>query len=402
MSMGKSKRQDQDAEVLAYKQVIPIEGRVSERDGFYRPHRAGHQLSFDFAEQAGTANAFRDPAFSENKTQPLHRWVPWIAGFSAQFVQDCFETFLKDRRKKSIPCALDPFAGVGTTLVQALLNGLNCIGFEINPYAALACNVKLNSPTLDLETLEACCIEYQSVASRDRQPAVVQRPAEFQTRIPFFSPPVEEQVLAFLDFVERIPHPEIAGLFRVAFGAVMVSFSNYTYEPSLGSRPGAGKPLIEKADVHSTIARKLSEMGTDIRWVKERVGNLPTVGRQIYNSDFLESEDVLPPGSVDLMVTSPPYMNNYHYVRNTRPQLFWLSLVSSPKELRRLEEANFGKYWQTVRGAAPVELSFYHPQLAKTLARLRETRTEQGPYGGLGGPTMSQPISTTAIGSVMS
>ena len=384
MTMGKRERLDQKGEMLTYTQVIPIEGRVSELDDFYGRHRAGHQLSFNFAEQARTANAFRDPAFSENKTQPLHRWVPWIAGFSAQFVQDCFETFLKDRRKKSILCALDPFAGVGTTLVQALLNGVNCIGFEINPYAALACNVKLNSPKLDLGTLEACCLEYQKIAGMDRQPAVIRRPAEFQTRIPFFSPPVEEQVLAFLDFVERIPHSEIADLFRVAFGSVMVSFSNYTYEPSLGSRPGAGKPLIEKADVHSTIARKLSEMVSDICWVKERVGSLPSVGGQIYNLDFLASEDVLPPSSVDLMVTSPPYMNNYHYVRNTRPQLFWLSLVSSPKELRRLEEANFGKYWQTVRGAEPVDLNFDHPQLAKILAGLRETRTEQGPYGGPG------------------
>jgi hypothetical protein len=370
--------------MLTYTQVIPIEGRVSEGDSTHGRPRVGHQLSFNFTGQDGTASAFRDPAFSENKTQPLHRWVPWIAGFSAQFVQDCFETFLKDRRKKSILCTLDPFAGVGTTLVQALLNGLNCISFEINPYAALACNVKLNSPKLDLGTLEACCLEYQKIAGMDRQPAVIRRPAEFQTRIPFYSPPVEEQVLAFLDFVERIPHSEIADLFRVAFGSVMVSFSNYTYEPSLGSRPGAGKPLIDKADVHSTIARKLSEMVSDICWVKERVGSLPSAGGQIYNLDFLASEDMLPTSSVDLMVTSPPYMNNYHYVRNTRPQLFWLSLVSSPKELRRLEEANFGKYWQTVRGAEPVALSFDHPQLTKILAGLRETRTEQGPYGGPG------------------
>ena len=58
----------------------------------------------------------------------------------------------------------------------------------------------------------------------------------------------------------------------------MVSFSNYTYEPSLGSRPGAGKPLIAKADVHSTILRKLSEIVSDIRWIKERVDSLPSVG----------------------------------------------------------------------------------------------------------------------------
>ena len=384
MTMGRRKRLDYQGEMLTYKQVIPIEGRVSERDGVYGHHRAGHQLNFSFVEQAGSANAFRDPAFSENKTQPLHRWVPWIAGFSAQFVQDCFETFLKDRRKKSIPCVLDPFAGVGTTLVQALLNGINCIGFEINPYAALACNVKLNSPRLDLGTLESYCLEYQKVVGLARHPAVIRRPAEFQTRIPFFSPSVEEQALAFLDFVERIPYPEVADLLRVAFGSVMVSFSNYTYEPSLGSRPGAGKPLIENADVHSAIARKLSEMVSDICWLKERVGSLRSVEGQVYNLDFLASEDVLSPGSVDLMVTSPPYMNNYHYVRNTRPQLFWLSLVSSPKELRRLEEGNFGKYWQTVRGAEPVELHFHYPQLVEILARLRETRPEKGPYGGRG------------------
>ncbi len=93
---------------------------------------------------------------------------------------------------------------------------------------------------------------------------------------------------------------------------------------------------------------------------------------------------MLPPCTVDFVVTSPPYMNNYHYVRNTRPQLFWLSLVSSPKELRRLEEANLGKYWQTVRGNEALDLQFDHPELSSTLARLRQTRTEKGPYGGPG------------------
>ncbi|MBI2999281.1 MAG: hypothetical protein HYY46_12680 [Deltaproteobacteria bacterium] len=263
--MAKTRRLDHQAEVFAYKQVIPTEGRVSEGHASYARHRAGYQLRFDFGDKVRTANGFRDPAFSENKTQPLHRWVPWIAGFSAQFVQDCFETFLNDRRKKSTPCVLDPFAGVGTTVVQALLNRFDCIGFEINPYAALACRAKLNAAKLDLRTLEECCLEYKKSAGRDLRPSAIRRPAEFETRIPFFSPSVEEQVFAFLDFVERIPHPEITDLFRVAFGSVMVSFSNYTYEPSLGSRPGAGKPLIEKADVHSTILHKVRDLCVKVK-----------------------------------------------------------------------------------------------------------------------------------------
>ena len=380
----KRKRVDRKAPVPAYRPVIPTEGRLSEASASYARHHVGRQLGFDFVENVRTGNGFRDPAFSDNKTQPLHRWVPWIAGFSAQFVQDCFETFLKDRRKGATSRILDPFAGVGTTLVQSLLNGFDCIGFEINPYAALACTAKLNSPKLDLRKFEAYCLDYQKLAGEVGQSAGIQRPAQFETRIPFFSPSVEAQVLTFLDFVEGIPEPEIADLVRVAFGSVMVSFSNYTYEPSLGSRPGAGKPLIEKADVHSTILRKLSDMVCDIRWIKARVGSLPSARGQVYNLDFLETEDLLPACSVDLMVTSPPYMNNYHYVRNTRPQLFWLSLVSSPKELRRLEEANFGKYWQTVRTGELLDLKFDHPELSAALARLRHTRTDKGPYGGPG------------------
>jgi hypothetical protein len=373
--------------MLLYRHIIPTEGRVSESLVTYAVNksRRGGQLTFDFIGKPKNGNGFRDPAFADNKTQPLHRWVPWIAGFSAQFVQDCFETFLKNHRKKSVPRILDPFAGVGTTVVQAALNGFDSIGFDINPYAALACKAKLNSPNLDVERLESYLLKYRRVATNGRGHVGTMRPAEFETRIPFFSLSVEDQVLTFLDFVESIPQREIADLFRVAFGSVMVSFSNYTYEPSLGSRPGAGKPLIEKADVHSTILAKLSEMVSDIRWVKERIGNQPKGPEvQIHNLDFLVSANLLPSSSIDLMVTSPPYMNNYHYVRNTRPQLFWLSLISSPKQLRKLEEANFGKYWQTVRDSKPLDLNFEHAELSRTLVKLRQTREEKGAYGGPG------------------
>jgi hypothetical protein len=369
-----------------YSEIISIDGRVSERRSCYRINNSEptEQLNLDFPGSLKNGNGFRDPAFADNKTQPLHRWVPWIAGFSAQFVQDCLDTFLKDRRKKSTPRVLDPFAGVGTTIVQALLNGYDSIGFEINPYAALACEAKLKATKLDLETLESCRIQYKRAIAGNGHSATTARPAEFETRIPFFSPSVETQVLAFFDFVKSIRYKEIADLFRVAFGSVMVSFSNYTYEPSLGSRPGAGKPLIEEADVHSAILGKLSDMASDVRWISERVKS-PFAGKgKVHNLDFLQSGDVLPASSIDLMVTSPPYMNNYHYVRNTRPQLFWLSLISSPKELRRLEEANFGKYWQTVRDSEPLGLNFEHPELSRMLSMLRETRQEKGAYGGPG------------------
>lgn len=89
-----------------------------------------------------SATGFNDPAFASNKVRPVHRWVPWIAGFSADFVRDAIDRYLGRKRR----VILDPFSGVGTTFVEAILSGHDAIGFEINPYAALACKAKPEFP----------------------------------------------------------------------------------------------------------------------------------------------------------------------------------------------------------------------------------------------------------------
>lgn len=125
----------------------------------------GRQLSL-FGTMPGRngngLNGFRDPAFADNKSLPIHRWVPWIAGYSATFVDDAISMYV---RRGSAATILDPFCGVGTTLLQATLRGHEAIGFEINPYAALAARAKLNAPQDREKALmdwasrpERCCI----------------------------------------------------------------------------------------------------------------------------------------------------------------------------------------------------------------------------------------------------
>ncbi len=282
---------------------------------------------------------------------------------------------------------LDPFCGVGTTLVQAVLRGHHAIGFEINPYAALAARAKLNALCTDLVELDAAIAVMQQDSTRWRQAAAPTQvvPPPLKSRIPFFSPAVERQVLHALAHINGIRSALIADLFRAAFGAVMVSFSNYSYEPSLGSRPAAGKPLIEDADVGRVLLGKLRQMRMDIAWLHQEMQDVERCGTgRVVNADFFSANSQLPAGTVDLVVTSPPYMNNYHYVRNTRPQLYWLDFITSPQEQRHLEDKNFGQYWQTVRGAEPLTLTFEHPHLERIVRQLRETRVDKGAYGGPG------------------
>ncbi len=102
-------------------------------------------------------SAFCDPAFASNKTLPLHRWVPWIAGFSSDFVKDALTRYLNGKGT-----VLDPFSGVGTTLIEAFLLGHNVIGFEVNPYPALACRTKLYAYRVATETLRFEVLRFQA------------------------------------------------------------------------------------------------------------------------------------------------------------------------------------------------------------------------------------------------
>lgn len=327
----------------------------------------------------------RDTAFSENHDCTVHRWVPWVAGFSGSFVAGVLEGVKRKRRKLRV---LDPFAGVGTTLIEALKQECDAVGFEINPYAALACKAKVQAAHYDAEMLAATLDRFEEYGEEKlslNEKAASPPPWGFSSRVPFFSQEVERQVLTCQDFIAQETTGWVTDLFQVAFGAVMVSFSNYSYEPSLGTRAGVGKPNIDRADVFSIVKRKLRDMHEDIvtfqRWMTKHK-RMPRT--KVYPLSYLDHARRITPHSIDVLITSPPYLNNYHYVRNTRPHLFWLGMVRTSSDLKTIERKSFGQFWQTVRSGPEITLRPPLPHLAEQLEDLRTRHAEKGAYGGRG------------------
>jgi hypothetical protein len=343
-------------------------------------------------DAAKVTTGFRDPAFTKNKEVPLHRWVPWVAGFSAQFVQDSLDEYLPESNPSDL-CVLDPFAGVGTTLVQAFIRGLNVIGFEINPFAALAARSKLEAARISPESLADHIEAFEKYMARrcgsngnGKSHPSSQPPPGFSGRTRLFSPKVERKVLTALDFIGSIDDGRMRDLFRLAFGSVMVGVSNYSYEPSLTRRSAVGKPDISDAPVASVISAKLRNMLEDIQWLHEAMGELAQNPQgQVFHASISSAPELLDRHEfVDLVVTSPPYLNNYHYPRNTRPQLHWLGLASGTGYGGARENDSFGKFWQTVRSLPPIPLSFPFPSLQRTIDEIRGLNTAAGTYGGPG------------------
>jgi len=334
------------------------------------------------------ASGFRDSAFARNKELPLHRWVHWIAGFSADFVKDCLDAYLP-KTYKGKSWVLDPFAGVGTTLVEAYLDGRNVIGFEINPYAALAARVKLEAVRIPPDTLSRRISEFKqfmqerTLRNGDASPKS-DPPQGFAGRTRLFGPKVERKVLLALDYINGISTPVYRDIFRLAVGATMVSFSNYTYEPSLTRRAAVGKPEIDDADVASVVGAKLEGMLADIRQLqKEKAKSAANLKAVVVNESILHP-DYGRRCFVDLAVTSPPYLNNYHYPRNTRPQINWLGFAPGPGYNGAGEMKSFGKFWQTVRDLPAIGLDFDLPELERVVAKIRTLNPEKGHYGGRG------------------
>lgn len=341
-----------------------------------------------FGAPAAT-NGFRDSSFAKNKNLPLHRWVPWIAGFSADFVEDAIRSYLPERNGDC--WVLDPFAGVGTTLVESYLSGLNVVGFEINPYAALATKIKLNAMRISVHDLTVRIAAFErfmekAESGRLKREPRSHAPTGFSGRTELFNPNVQRKVLYALDFISSMEDSTLRDIFRLGLGSVMVSFSNYSYEPSLTRRVAVGKTPIEDANVGLSVSAKLHVMLEDIGWVQ---GHMKTLryrpkAKIFPKSIFSALECTEQRNFIDLLVTSPPYLNNYHYPRNTRPQLHWLGFTSGTGYNGARETESFGKFWQTVRDGQPIPLDFDMPELSAIVEAIRKRNTDKGCYGGPG------------------
>ena len=335
------------------------------------------------AQEDAAVSGFRDPAFMANRDAPVHRWAPWVAGYSKHFVADALARFATEPG-----AVLDPFSGVGTTLVEADLAGHEAIGFEINPYAALASRTKLKAHRASPEALRGAAEELGGFVERALAEGVESTrkpPPGFHTRSPFYSPKVERKVLLALDFIDGLTGCA-ADMLRLAFAATMVSYSNYSFEPSLGRKAAVGRPDVEDFPVAEALTAKVMDMAEDAAWYRDNRAQRQRRDGRVIEKSFFAGYCDLPAGSVDLLVTSPPYLNNYHYNRNTRPHLYWLDLCQSPADLKRLEHMNFGTYWQNARARERVNLSSDAAiqEIEDVLEEVRQQNTHKGIYGGQG------------------
>ena len=96
------------------------------------------------------------------RTKHVHRLHPYLGKFVPQLVEALLERYVEPGGR-----VLDPFAGSGTTLVQALESGHDAVGVDVAGFNCLLMRVKTRRHNLDAVRRAGC---EPRPSSRDADP----------------------------------------------------------------------------------------------------------------------------------------------------------------------------------------------------------------------------------------
>jgi tRNA G10 N-methylase Trm11 len=273
----------------------------------------------------------------------VHGWYRFVLSFPPHLVRNYLDEF----GVNSESVVLDPFCGTGTTLVECKLNGIPSAGIEANPFPKFASFVKTSwgidpDRMLDvahrtaertLSILLAEGIDDEKLTSASDTSRLRTLPPESERLLVknSISPLPLHKILVLCEQLERVSNEHGYDHLRLALASALVNrVSNLRFGPEVGvGHIKADAPVI------SNWLREVERFALDLRAVNKKAYASSTV----YLEDSRQLSSVLRSGTVDAVITSPPYPNEKDYTRTTRLESVLLGFVTSKRDLQRFKKS---------------------------------------------------------------
>jgi DNA modification methylase len=263
--------------------------------------------------------SFRDAGRSETTayTHDYHR-------YPAKFIPQIVRRLIKDYAPNRTQVICDPFGGCGTTLVEAKLSGHKSIGFDINPIAKLITQTKVTP--IKPKTLINCRIKF--LKYYEDVPVIMH---EHHSRIGYWFEPQMIQELDRIYFaIKKIKNHNIRRFFLCSFSHNLKNCSRWLMKSI--------KPTIDKnkilPDPKESFLRHLDSMIKKNEKFYSILIQSGFIGvpAKMYRKD---STKTLPidSNSIDLIITSPPYVTSYEYADLHQLSLLWFG--DDPKHFKK-------------------------------------------------------------------
>ncbi|WP_092553576.1 DNA methyltransferase [Xenorhabdus koppenhoeferi] len=243
---------------------------------------------------------------------PIHRWFRYSAGFSAEWVQSEIQKFEAENEEKAI--VLDPFVGSGTTVFASSSMGNVACGFEGHPFVARIAKAK-NLWHLDENVFNAACQKVLSLAKEMNKKTARHNESNLLGKCYDLDAlsKLDNLRFAYESLSDDNPIWELVRLNITSILRVCSKVGTAQWQYIL---PNKTKSKV--LDAYDAFLGKATLMATDMKYVKS-VNWLNTA--TILERDVREPFEA---PKCNLLITSPPYPNNYDYADATRLEMmFW-------------------------------------------------------------------------------
>lgn len=243
----------------------------------------------------------------------------------------------------------DPYCGTGTSLVEGIAAGIEVIGTDINPLARLIATSK--TTPMNVDAAEEAMGRFARFASA-KQPLTEITSVEIPgiERLDFwFKPQVIQDLQQILGFQQELNGEALRLFFSVAFSETVRDCSNTRSNEFKLYRYAEAELERHNPDAFATMQTKLRRNLAGCRQFQRRIDRFGCVPKaSVYSFNTVEEipAPALPPNSVDIVVTSPPYGDSgttVAYGQYSRLSAEWLGLPEPAKVDRRLMGGRAGK-----------------------------------------------------------
>lgn len=253
----------------------------------------------------------------KNVTRSVNQYLThWIYPYKGKFHPQMIRALLNIIGLKENDSVLDPFVGSGTTAVEAMLLGINCIGIDVSPLCVLQSRVKTES----LEVIKE-----------------IENMKEFVVRkisYKIFDP----EGKSLLDIIESIHNDKVRNFYKLA------------YLVAVSDKARRGRKFEQSFVKNLDLMIKSVKSFVDV--TKELNLKLGKVEIKKGDSRNLPLED----NSIDGIITSPPYSIALDYVSNDSHALKVLG--GNLSEIR--------EYFIGVRGRGSERINLYNEDMKKS------------------------------------
>jgi len=269
---------------------------------------------------------------------------------------------------------LDPFAGSGTVLLESLINPIikrNALGVEINPLARLISKVK--TTPLDVLKVLSLMDKLHFLFSQDLQSCNINKYIpEFKNINLWFSSNAINQLAKLKWAIENLEvSTKYKDFFLVAFSSVIrkVSKADPNIPPPVVLKPQKYK---NNPQTYEKLKNFLDHAENPSVWqlfkniTQNNLAKIDSLNRfgEIKNGDITaeviyddarhikwgqmqergrinkDSATELSSDSIEIILTSPPYITAQKYIRTNRLELFWLGYME--EEIQNLDKQSIG------------------------------------------------------------